>query len=337
MALISCFTGPEGLQGVLTCLRDTEGLTGILVVVGLLTGWLVVQYLAGARRERRAWESRPGMPVPPAQFGSARHAESVHAFANRELYQAMLRGLENGLTETGYELTRDRSRRVVAIPLEDRLTISRWVFRARQWYTSPRMSEQRTKDIEDDAVNDGYAGMLLNVLIRGCDHEGWYITEPVQEFAPTSFPLKQVAINVRATQAVLTRDVVSIINDVAEKVRMQSSFPHQPTCIVADVMNSELNYEVRQQEIDEPPGWFNSPAGCELPDDITEGHFPLFMTSGHRHFIVRVQGGRFYTQGTLAFFIEQAAHRIAQGEISGACYEDDSGYAFAVIPAKATH
>ena len=172
MALISCFTSPQGLQGMLTCLRDTEGMTGILVVVALLAGWIVVQYVACARRVRRARESRPGIPVPLAQFGSARHADAVHAFANRELYQAMLRGLENGLTETGYKLTRDRSRRVVAIPLEHRLTISRWVFRARQWYTSPRMSEQRTKDIEDDAVNDGYAGMLLNVLeVSGACYE----------------------------------------------------------------------------------------------------------------------------------------------------------------------
>jgi hypothetical protein len=45
MALISCFTGPQGLQGMLTCLRDTEGMTGILVVVALLAGWIVVQYL----------------------------------------------------------------------------------------------------------------------------------------------------------------------------------------------------------------------------------------------------------------------------------------------------
>jgi hypothetical protein len=103
MALISCFTGPQGLQGMLTCLRDTEGMTGILVVVALLAGWIVVQYLADARRERRAWESRPGIPVPLAQFGSARHADAVHAFANREYYQVMLAELEK---LTCYELTR---------------------------------------------------------------------------------------------------------------------------------------------------------------------------------------------------------------------------------------
>lgn len=332
MAVIRCLTPADGLQGVMTCLRESENLTGILVVAFLLIGWLATQYLAETRRSRRNQEVKPVIPA----FGSSQHADAMYTFANRELYQAMLRGLENGLAETGYELTRDSSRRGVAIPLEDRLTLSRWVFRARQWYTSPRMCEQRTKDIEDEAVNDGYAGMLLNILIRGCAREGWYITEPVPEFVPTSFPLKQVSITIRATRAVLTRDVVNLINEVAEKVRRQPSFPHHPTCIAADVVNSELNYEARQREIDGPPGWFNSPAGCELPDDITEGHFPHLMTAGYRHFIIRIQGGRFYSQSTLACFLEQAAHRIAEGDVSGACYEDDSGYAFTVTSAKTT-
>ena len=177
MALISCFTCPEGLQGVLTCLRDTEGLTGILVVVGLLTGWLVVQYLAGARRERRARESRPGMPVPPAQFGSAWHADVVHATANREYYQIMLAELEKAVTDAGYELTRDGSQRVT-LPEADRQKISRRVLRARQLDMTPRVTEQMMKDSEDAAVNDGYAGRWLTVLIRGSESAGWYITKP---------------------------------------------------------------------------------------------------------------------------------------------------------------
>lgn len=175
MALTSCFSDPEGLRGVLTCLRDTEGLTGIVVVVGLLTGWLVVQYLAGARRERQAWESRQGIPVPQAQFGSARHADVVHAFANRDYYQMMLAELEQGLTEVGYALTRDESQRVT-MPTADRLALSRRIFRARLRYTTPRVSEQTMKDSEDIAVNDGYAGTWLSVLIRGSECAGWYIT-----------------------------------------------------------------------------------------------------------------------------------------------------------------
>jgi hypothetical protein len=75
MALISCFTGPQGLQGMLTCLRDTEGMTGILVVVALLAGWIVVQYVqmhgvnAGRGRADREYPSLwrnlavPDMPM----------------------------------------------------------------------------------------------------------------------------------------------------------------------------------------------------------------------------------------------------------------------------------
>lgn len=177
MALISCFTTPEGLQGVLTCLRDTEGMTGILVVVALLAGWLVVQHLADARRERLAWESRPGIPVPLAPFGSARHADVVHAFANRQYYQVMLAELEKALTDAGYELTRDESQRMT-LPEADRQKISRRLIRARQLGLTPRVTEQMIKDSEDVAVNDGYAGMWLSVLIRGSESAGWYITKP---------------------------------------------------------------------------------------------------------------------------------------------------------------
>lgn len=335
MALISCFTGPQGLQGMLTCLRDTEGMTGILVVVALLAGWLVVQHLADARREHRARESRPGIPAPLVQFGSARHADAVHAFANRECYQVMLAELENALTDTGYELTREESLRVT-MPEADRQKISRRIFRARQCYTAPRVTEQAMQDSEDAAVNDGYAGSWLSLLIRGSEREGWYITKPVPEFVPTNFPLKQVTITVSAKQSVLTRDVVRIINDVAEKVKKQPSFPEAPERIAGRVINSELFYGADQQQVKVAPGWFNSPSGDDVPDDITDGPFPPVGMSEFRHFIVRAQAGRFYTPTALAFFIEEAGRRIEQGESSGACYEDDSGYAFAVTPANKT-
>lgn len=335
MALISCFTGPQGLQGMLTCLRDTEGMTGILVVVVLLAGWLVIQHLADTRRERQAWESRPEMPVSLAQFGSARHAAAVHAFANRESYQVLLAELEKGLTDEGYELTRDGSLRV-EMSEADRRKISRRIFRARQYYTSPRVSELAMQDSEDAAVNDGYAGTWLSVLIRGSEREGWYITKPVPEFVPTNSPLKQVIITVSAKRSVLTRDVVRIINEMAEKVKTQHRFPETPERISGGVINSELFYGAEQRQAKVAPGWFSSPSGNDVPDDITEGLFPPAGMSEYRHFIVRAQAGRFYTQTTLAFYIEEAGRRMEQGESCGACYEDDSGYAFAVTPAKNT-
>ncbi|HCI5455818.1 TPA: hypothetical protein NPM80_004860 [Enterobacter kobei] len=335
MALISCFTSPQGLQGMLTCLRDTEGMTGILVVVALLAGWIAVQYFADARRVRLARESRPGIPVSLPQFGSGRHADMVHAFANREYWQVMLAELETGLTEAGYILTRDKSQRW-RLPGADRQKISRRIFRARLLAMTPRVTEQMVKDSEDAAVNDGYAGMLLNVLIRGSENAGWYITKPVPEFVPTNYPLKQDTITVSAKQSVLTRDVVRIINDVAEKVKKQRSFPETPERIAGGVISTELFYGAAQRQVKVAPGWFNSPSGNDVPDDITEGQFPPAGMSEYRHFIVRAQAGRFYTPTALAFYIEEAGRRIEQGESSGACYEDDSGYAFAVTPAKNT-
>ena len=71
MALISCFTDPQGLQGMLTCLRDTEGMTGILVVVALLAGWIVVQYVACAGEQ--AGNTRPPRTIwwcPTCRCGS---------------------------------------------------------------------------------------------------------------------------------------------------------------------------------------------------------------------------------------------------------------------------
>ncbi|MFX4311155.1 hypothetical protein F8O53_04230 [Enterobacter sp. 63] len=335
MALISCLTRPDGQQDVFSCLSMGQGLGGFMVLIILLVGWLVIQYLAEARRERLAREARPGIPVPPAQFGGARHADAVHAFANRECYQVMLAELETGLTEAGYLLTRDKSQRWI-LPEADRHKLSRRVFRARLLEMTPRVTEQMVKDSEDAAVNDGYAGMWLSVLIRGSESAGWYITKPVPEFVPTNFPLKQVTITVSAKQSVLTRDVVRIINDVAEKVKKQRTFPETPERIPGGVISNELFYGAAQRQVKVAPGWFNSPSGNDVPDDITEGQFPPAGMSEYRHFIVRAQGGRFYTQSTLAFYIEEAGRRIEQGEASGALYENDSGYAFVVTPAKNT-
>lgn len=66
MALISCLTRPDGLQGVFSCLSIGQGLSGFLVLIILLVGWLVIQYLAEARRVRRTRK-------PDQEYPSRRH------------------------------------------------------------------------------------------------------------------------------------------------------------------------------------------------------------------------------------------------------------------------
>jgi len=180
MALVNCLKDGESLQEMLTCLRDSESLAGVTVVVFLLVGWLVLQAIAEKRRGRRAWDIKEAAPATP--FGSARHAEAVLAFANRELYQLMIAEMENALSAEGYELVRDESRRM-AIPTADRIAISRKIIRARQGHIFPGLSARAMKDYEDAAVSDGYAGAMLSLLIRGSETEGWYITRSIHRHA----------------------------------------------------------------------------------------------------------------------------------------------------------
>jgi len=174
MAVIRCLAPAEGLQGVVACLRESENLTGILVVAFLLIGWLAMQSLAEARRYRQIRERQPTMSAPPP-FGSVRHADAVYTFANREFYQVMLAEMEKALFAAGYELTRDESRRMM-LSDADRHEVSRRVFRVRQSFISPLLSEQLLSESADAAEKDGFSARWLSVLIGGSEQEGWYIT-----------------------------------------------------------------------------------------------------------------------------------------------------------------
>jgi hypothetical protein len=75
----------------------------------------------------------------------------------------------------------------------------------------------------DAAVRNGYAAVeWLSVLIRAVSGKGG--TSPaVRNENPTRLPLKQVGITVRATQAVLTRDVVRTLNESLKSEKQPSS------------------------------------------------------------------------------------------------------------------
>ncbi|MDZ5641604.1 hypothetical protein [Enterobacter sp. A103] len=337
MALISCFTGPQGLQGMLTCLRDTEGMTGILVVVALLAGWIVVQHLVDARRERRAWESRPGIPVPLAQFGSARHAEAVHAFANREYYQLLLAELEKALTEEGYVLTRDESLRVT-MPEVDRQKISRRIFRARQCYTSPRVTEQTMQDSEDAAVNDGYAGTWLSVLIRGNEREGWYISRLMTDWQKQMWPVRQVIINVTSDTSTITRDLVRGLKEAVQMVS-RAPFPENDNVIslcTVPVASPDLQVTLLRQLCSTPPGFFPEFAGRNVPEELAK-LIAVPQDEEKRVVAVFAQITSPHSTEMLVRYLNAAADRISVGEEQTAEYDDDNGYALIVTRTIKAH
>jgi hypothetical protein len=109
MALISCLTRPDGLQGVFSCLSIGQGLSGS--GVDYFTGRLAGDPIPGRGETCTADPgSQTGNTRPPAQFGNARHASAVHDFANQNYYQVMLAEMEKALFSAGYELTQDASR-----------------------------------------------------------------------------------------------------------------------------------------------------------------------------------------------------------------------------------
>jgi len=171
MAVIRCLAPADGLQGVMACLRESESLAGILAVVLLTGGWLALQYLAEARRDRRCREVKPVIPA----FGSGQHADAMYTFANREYDQVMLAEMEKALFAAGYELTRDESRRMM-LSDADIHEVSRRVFRLRQSFISPLLSEQLLSESADAAEKDGFSARWLSVLILGSERQGWYIT-----------------------------------------------------------------------------------------------------------------------------------------------------------------
>ncbi|MEP9345921.1 hypothetical protein ABKU22_15885 (plasmid) [Enterobacter roggenkampii] len=346
MALIGCFTGPQGLQGlqgVLTCLRDTEGMTGILVVVALLAAWIVVQYVACARRERRMWESRPGKPLPLPQFGNACHATAVHDFANRNYYQVMLAEMEKGLFSAGYELTRDASRST-RLANTDRRDISRKVTRERHRYMTPLISEQMLNDSIDDAMKNGSADKWLNLLIQGSEREGWYITRTAEAAGAVLsdrqkclWPLRQVMITLKSDSLVITRDFVQGLNAAADAVS-NMAFPDmadEPDFSAVPVNICGFQVTLMRQLCSTPPGFFPDESGSSVPDELFS-QMPE-LKYGEKRIVVFAQITSAPAKDVLARFIRTVGDRIAAGEEYAADYDDDNGYAFIVLRTRRPH
>lgn len=342
MALTDCFIDPGSLQGFMTCLRESENLTGVAMMAVLLAAWLTVQLMAQRRRKAHQRVALPGIPVTqnPVRFGDEKHAAAVHNFANRELYQLMLTEMEKVLTDTGYALTRNEAERVT-MSEADRQKFSRLIFRVRQCYITPRVSEQTMKDSEDAAVNDGYAGTWLSMLIRGSEREGWYITRrekgavmALTERQKYRWPVRQVIIIVTSDSAVITRDKVSGISEAAKIIR-NTPFPeHDSSPDLRSVPVSAYGMEVRliRQLCCSSPGFFPEDAAENVPNELIR-KLPVSLDSEKNNVVIFAQLTSLSSTDVLSgHILEPATRRIAEGEKQGADYKDDDGYAFIVSP-----
>lgn len=337
MALTDCFIEPGSLQGFMTCLRESENLTGVAMMAVLFAAWLTVQLMAQRRRKARQRVALPGIPVTQnlIRFGDENHAAGVHNFVNRELFQLMLNEMEKALTDTGYSLTRSEAKRET-ISEADRQKISRRIFRVRQCYITPRVSEQAMKDSEDAAVNDGYAGTWLSVLIRANEAQGWYIrSHPgtgVQSWEDFAWPVKQVVVTVSASAPALTRDVVRVLKEVPAMLE-QMAFQEWDGSVMkpVPVTTQGIQAELVRKSCATLPGFFPEPAGRNVPDGL-ESFAAEAAHDVKRTFSVFIQVTKRRDTRDIVHWLMMVCERLEAGELRGAEYDDDNGYAFIVSP-----
>lgn len=178
MAIISCFSQPESLSGVLVCLNDTGGIAGLCAVALGLGIWIVAQVRSEAAAKKRLAKvmkyGKPAISSPPT-FGGQQHAETVHLFANRDYYQFLLSEFEKALFAQGYELTADRTRHVVPDSDSTR-QVARAIMIARERYMAPLQSDTMLEEKADECARAGYSHQWFCLLVAGSEKAGWYIT-----------------------------------------------------------------------------------------------------------------------------------------------------------------
>ena len=178
MAIISCFSQPDSLRGVLVCLNDTGGIAGLCAVALALGLWIVAQVGSEAADKKRRAKimkyGQPAIPFPPT-FGGQQHAETVHLFANRDYYQFLLSEFEKALFAQGYELTTDSTRHVVPDSDSTR-QVARAIMIARERYMAPLQSDTTLEEKADECARAGYSHQWFCLLVAGSEKAGWYIT-----------------------------------------------------------------------------------------------------------------------------------------------------------------
>lgn len=286
--------------------------------------------------KRRA--SQPAQS-PPA-YASADHAAAVHSFANQEFFQLLLGVMRKNLTAEGYDLTQDQYQRITLAPESSR-RIARAVFIAREQRLAPGQPSHIIMERADDAIESGYASQWLETLIQGSESTGWYIApgvkkpldmpEHLTDWQKNVYPLRQMTVKVFTSERwQLTRDLVRCLSEIATIVREQS-FPEdeEGAQFTGNSLTSDMQYSIQWQICWQPPGFFPDAAGTHIPPSL---HVDDSVSMGsHEHELTLfVQGTRHTSPEYLADFIEVAGNRIGTGEIRGARYDDDSGFAFFV-------
>lgn len=306
----------------------TEIITGSVVCILLVTGLILLWCLHVRQRQPSAL---PVPPPSPAVFSSMQTGKAVFTHANQTLYQFLLGEMVSVLEINGFQMVSTPERRT---ELTSRMKnqLARHVMTQRERYMAPRSSESAIKENVRGLTETGFAGRFIDILIRGCETEGWYICETNRQgWEAFAYPLQQVTVRVTGDANTLIRDMLHALEQAADTVR-DDAFPlydeGETTTIPAP---GRVHCSVMKGYASEPPGFFPQQSDAGLPPVINE-EWSRLQASEQRHIIVIVQATRHSSTRRLFCLLEAATKALRAGESDGAEFDDDCGYAFIHIP-----
>ncbi|PXW51449.1 hypothetical protein DFO55_11819 [Grimontella sp. AG753] len=305
-----------------------------LAIVILRTGRVV----AGRRKTA---DMQYGKPAPVAlTFGSREMAVRAAEDQNAAYWQSLLSAFRDALDEEGYELRRTAHDKVVLSP-DARKRVGATIVRARERYISPSRRGEVLEQILQQAADDGYTESWADWCCQAAESTGWYIApgekkpagtrENLTDWQKNAYPLRQVTVKVFTSERwQLTRDMVRCLSDIAAIVR-EKSFPEdeEGKQYTGNSLTSDMQYSIQWRICWQPPGFFPDAAGTHIPPSLHVDD-SVSVGSAEHELTLFVQGTRHTSPEYLADFIEVAGNRIGEGEIRGARYDDDSGFAFFV-------
>lgn len=302
--------------------------------------YLCIRGFLDERKDKSAKKHavQPSQSLPA--YASADHAAAVHSFANQEFFQLLLGVMRKNLAAEGYVPTQDQHQRIPLAP-ESFRRVAKAVFMAREQHLAPGQPSHIIMERANNAMESGFALHWLETLIHGSESTGWFIapgakkpldaSENLTDWQKNAYPLRQVTVKIFATQRwQLTRDMVSCLSEIAALVREQS-FPEDEDGIqfTGNSLTSDIQYSIQWRISFQPPGFFPDAAGTHIPSSLhVDDSFSV--GSPEHELTLFVQGTRHTSPGYLADYMDMAGKRIKEGEIRGAHYDDDSGYAFFV-------
>ncbi|MBP2199312.1 hypothetical protein [Pantoea cypripedii] len=253
----------------------------------------------------------------------------------------MLETLEKVLLRVGYELTRGQSAdiNILSGPAQMRPHLRQHVetelLRAREQFWAPEQTPEMIEDIIRMSQKSGFARKMLEDILYDLRKRGWSLRAIKTDRELERWPLHQVVIRLSAQPGTRLTDMVRCLRCITGYVRDNELPPDtQNITHTGEFPRYEsendpwaIRWEIFRRQCDAMPGFFpRNDAPC-LPPYFDDG-MDEYRISLAIHLVLIVQGTRSTRPELLTSDIERAITSVEEGNLQGAAFNNDSGYAY---------